>query len=221
MKKIGLIVAMQKELEFYANFLNNFEIKEINHYKFYCGNIYDKELIVVTAGIGKVNSALCTSCLINNFQPDIIINIGISGGLDENLNIGDFVIGKEIVYHDVWCGEPNQYGQIQDCPAVYHSDEIISLLTDYKKGLICCGDKFISGDHEVKIIKEKFPTALAVDMESAAIAHTCYLYNKPYISIRQISDVPGDKYQQEQYANFWNNAPKKSVETIKNILNKI
>ena len=89
MKKIGIIIAMQKELEFYANFLNNFNMKEINHYMFYCGTINDKELIIATAGIGKVNSALCTSCLINNFHPDIIITIGISGGLDENLNIGE------------------------------------------------------------------------------------------------------------------------------------
>lgn len=220
MKKIGLIIAMQKELEFYANFLNDFTTHERNNRKFYQGKYSQHELIITVSGIGKVNSALCCSDLINIFNPDIIINIGISGGLNSSLNIGDFVIGEEIVYHDVWCGEPNKYGQIQDCPAIYHSHKIIYQLP-YSKGLICCGDKFITKSQELNNIIECFPSALAVDMESAAIAQTCHIYNKPFMSIRQISDVPGTQYQQEQYTNFWNNAPQNSVNVIKDILDRI
>ncbi len=220
MQKIGLIFAMDKELELFIGSLTGLTHKSGKITTFYYATFNNLEVIAVVGGIGKVNAALTTADLINQFAPDCIINLGISGGLSPKLNIGDFVIGTDIVYHDVWCGEPNEYGQIQGLPAIFHSSSQLANKLDFAKGLICCGDKFITDKAELDAIVQKFPTAMAVDMESAAIAQTCYIYNTPLLSIRQISDTPGE-HQAEQYQQFWQNAPHNSINTLTQILEKL
>ncbi len=217
--KIGLMIAMQKELDLFAKETSNFTTQKISNKHFLCGQIGNHEITATVGGIGKVNAALCAETLINTYHPDFVLNIGISGGLDASLQIGDFILGQDIVYHDVWCGEGNEYGQIQDLPLYYHSDaNLIARLPQFKKGLLCCGDQFITDIKELRAIKNKFPQALAVDMESAAIAQTCYLQQMPFLCVRQISDTPGAKHHQEQYNNFWQNAPQHSITTLKQIL---
>ena len=133
----------------------------------------------------------------------------------------DIVLGEDVVYHDVWCGEENEYGQVQGLPPLFHGDKNLinkaaAISSDIKiiKGLIASGDLFVSDITELKKIKNHFPTGLAVDMESAAIAQTCYLYNTPFLSIRIISDTPGIDNHYQQYLDFWNKAPEKSCEII-------
>ena len=219
MKHIGLMFALDAEMKFFAFQLENMQQKTLHQRTFYTGVIGNKIVSAVISGMGKVNAALCTADLINVFQADIILNIGISGGLDSSLKIGDFVVGKDIVYHDVWCGNPCEYGQMQNMPLMYHSaPELTEKLSKYTQGLLCCGDYFVEKAEMLQDIKAKFPAALAVDMESAAIAHTCYLYNVPLLSVRQISDVPGSENHAEQYATFWENAPKHSMQMLTEIL---
>jgi len=221
MRKIGVIVAMDKELELFAGQVANFQTRTVAGRTFYCGNRQNKNITATTSGIGKVNAALCAADLLRSARPDILLNLGISGGLDTSLNIGDFIIGTEIVYHDVWCGEPNAYGQIQNFPARYRSAPKLTIrLPQYKRGLICCGDKFITENSERRLIKSLFPAALAVDMESAAIAQTCYLYHTPFLCIRQISDTPG-KHQAEQYDKFWQTAAQNSFAVLTDILERL
>ena len=222
MKKIGLIIAMDKEMDIFAATLQNLLPQKIYQRNFYSGTVGDKQITAVVSGMGNVNAALCTADLINVFGADLIINVGVSGGLDPSLNIGDFVVGDDIVYHDVWCGEPYVYGQIAGCPLIFHSaPELTSLLPELRHGLLCCGDMFVSSVERLNNIKRQFPNGLAVDMESAAIAQTCYLYNKPMLSVRQISDIPGVKHHIEQYDSFWHNAPQNSVKLLNYILEKL
>ncbi|MBQ8482578.1 MAG: 5'-methylthioadenosine/adenosylhomocysteine nucleosidase [Alphaproteobacteria bacterium] len=222
MKKIGLMVAMQKEMEFFTGFIDFYETKTIHRCNFKIGKFADKEVIAVISGMGNVNAALCASDLISVFNVDMIINVGISGGLTSKLNIGDFVVGDEIVYHDVWCGQPNKIGQVQDLPELFHSDKkLSSLLPELKHGQICCGDLFVDNKESLNKIITEFPYALAVDMESAAIAQTCFLYEKPMISVRQVSDTPGVEHHAEQYASFWENAPKNSADVVQKLLKEI
>ena len=122
----------------------------------------------------------------------------------------DVVVSRNIVYHDVWCGEGNAYGQIQGFPTFFQGNDTLyncalSLDTEtpIHGGLICTGDKFITDREELNVIKQNFPEGLAVDMESAAIAQVCYLYQVPFISFRIISDTPGAEKHWEQYKNFW------------------
>ena len=222
MKKIGVIFAMNKELELFAAAVSNFTKEKGKNHIFYHGILENCELFAVVSGIGKVNAALCTADLIETFAPDFILNIGISGGLCDKLHIGEYIIGSDIVYHDVWCGEPNAYGQIQEFPAQYHSAaELCCKLSDYQQGLICCGDKFITQSDELASISRHFPTALAVDMESAAIAQTCHIYNKPLLCLRQISDIPGHPFSEQQYSSFWKNAAKSAVELLPQLLKSL
>lgn len=222
MKKIGVIFAMNKELELFAAAVSNFTKEKGKNHIFYHGILENCELFAVVSGIGKVNAALCTADLIETFAPDFILNIGISGGLCDKLHIGEYIIGSDIVYHDVWCGEPNAYGQIQEFPAQYRSAaELCCKLSDYQQGLICCGDKFITQSDELASISRHFPTALAVDMESAAIAQTCHIYNKPLLCLRQISDIPGHPFSEQQYSGFWKNAAKSTVDLLPQLLKSL
>ncbi len=222
MKKIGIIFAMNKELELFAAAVSNFTKEKGKNHTFYHGFLENCELFAVVSGIGKVNAALCTADLIETCAPDFILNIGISGGLSDKLHIGEYIIGSDIVYHDVWCGEPNAYGQIQEFPAQYHSAaELCSKLADYRQGLICCGDKFITQVDELAAICKHFPTALAVDMESAAIAQTCYIYNTPLLCLRQISDIPGHPFSEQQYSDFWQNTAGQTVNLLSNLLKNL
>ncbi|MDO4162038.1 MAG: 5'-methylthioadenosine/adenosylhomocysteine nucleosidase [Pseudomonadota bacterium] len=219
MKKIGLICAMDKELELFAAAAADFSKKSGKTHTFYHGLMENCELFAVVSGIGKVNAALCTADLIETCAPDYILNLGISGGLTPDVTIGEYIIGRDIVYHDVWCGEPNAYGQIQEFPAVYHSSaSLINKFSEYKQGLICCGDKFITDSGELQKITVHFPTALAVDMESAAIAQTCHIYDIPLLCLRQISDIPGHPFSKQQYDTFWQNAAQNSFNIIRDIL---
>lgn len=222
MQHIGLMFAMDKEMAFFASMLENLQQKTIHQRTFYTGVVGDKVITAVISGTGKVNAAICTADLISVFKADMILNIGISGGLDNSLSIGDFVVGKDIVYHDVWCGNPYKYGQVQGLPEMYHSaPTLVAKLEKYQQGLLCCGDYFVEKAETLQAIKNKFPAALAVDMESGAIAQTCYLYDIPLLSVRQISDVPGSENHAEQYATFWENAPANTINLLREILKVI
>ncbi len=219
MKHIGIIIALDREMKIFAAKLQDLQRQTLHKCTFYTGVIDNKIITAVVSGMGKVNAALCAADLIDNFKVDMILNLGIAGGLDSSLKIGDFLVGKDIVYHDVWCGNPNKYGQVQDLPEMYHSKPELALnLKQYPQGLITSGDYFVEKAEELQKIKSNFPTALAVDMESAAIAQTCYLYDIPLLVVRQISDVPGVENHAEQYAAFWENAPKNSINALQNIL---
>jgi len=228
MTTIGIIVAMTSEFEFVSEILQNRQESSINGFCFVAGNLEDKNIILLKSGIGKVCSALGAVEMIKNFAPDYIINSGIAGGIDIKTQVMDVVVGAEIVYHDVWCGEGNEYGQVQEFPARYHSNS--HLLRSIKNidcnlniytGLICSGDKFITDKKELATIKDKFPEGLAVDMESASIAQTCYAYNVPYLSLRIISDTPGVENHWQQYENFWDKAPQNSLRVLRELIKQI
>ena len=125
-----------------------------------------------------------------------------------------------------------EYGQVQGMPAVFAADEAMykaaqSLNDDagnstrIHAGLICTGDQFITDRNELDKIKGNFPAGLAVDMESAAIAQTCYIYNVPFVSFRIISDTPGVDNHIEQYENFWGEMANRSFDVTRRFLKAI
>lgn len=147
-------------------------------------------VILTQCGIGKVNAAVGATELIRRFAPDCIVSTGVAGGIDACLKVTDVVASDSLAYHDVWCGDGNEYGQVQGLPAVYKGcvpllEHALSLNktgleSRIHSGLICTGDRFITNRTELDAIKRCFPAGLAVDMESAAIAQTCYLYGIPF-----------------------------------------
>ena len=222
--KIALIVAMKKEFDLVAKILSGAQTKKIKHLEFVEGAYNNHQIILMQSGMAKVNAAAAAVELINNFAPDKIINTGLAGGIDQVLSVMDVVVGAQTCYHDVWCGE-GEYGQVQGLPLYYYADETllnkIKTLSGEMKihcGLIVSGDQFITELDELKKIKAKFPKALAVDMESSAIAQICYLYHVPFMSLRIISDTPGIENHYQQYLDFWDKAPERSLEVIKQLL---
>lgn len=223
--KIGVIVAMTAEFELISELLENKTEKEVNGITLVEGTTAGKTVVLAKSGIGKVCSAVGTLEMIKAFQPDCIINTGVAGGIDSSLQVMDIVVGQTMVYHDVWCGEGNEYGQVQGMPARYVSDHSLyeaAMKLDapvrLQGGLICSGDKFITDRAELSGIKGKFPEGLAVDMESCSIAQVCYLYSVPFLSFRIISDTPGVENHGAQYRDFWTEAPRNSFRVFKQLL---
>ena len=202
MKKIGIIFAMEEEINELLKYLKLKNKYEIFDLLFYEGLIYDIEVILVESGVGKVNSARTTQILIDNMQVDYIFNIGVAGGVSDSLNVLDIVIGSNLVQHDFDItafhhekGYISNVGEnIQSNPdLIKKMKEIISKLPEAnckaKIGTIVSGDIFCT-DVDLKNNIRKDFSADAIDMESAAIAQVCYLDNKPFIIIRSISDKP-------------------------------
>ena len=170
------------------------------------------------SGLGKVNAALATDALIRE-GAGCIINIGVAGALDPSLRLGDTVLCSEISYHDVWCGAPNAPGQVQGLPQRFHSDERLveaasRVLPGARVGLAVSGDQFVTDPSKVEAIRAAFTDALCVDMESAAIAQTCYLRNVPLLSVKIMSDSGDD----QEYAAFWDTIAQRSFDTIQPLL---
>ena len=228
--KIGIITAMSSEQKQVAQLLE--DKKEVTHgiYTYTEGKINGNTLILTQCGIGKVNAAAGAVELIRTYQPDCIISTGVAGGIDPCLKVMDVVASRQIVYHDVWCGEGNDYGQIQGLPTFFQAapqlvEAALSLNnsqnTKIHAGLICTGDQFITSRTELDIIKGNFPQGLAVDMESCAIAHTCHVYGIPFVSFRIISDTPGVDEHIQQYEDFWGEMATRSFQVTKHFLEAI
>lgn len=165
---------------------------------------------LVETGIGKVHAALATQLSIQRYQPQLLVNVGVSGGLYEGAQISDLCLSTTFRYHDVWCGAGNESGQVQGLPAQFFAEatQLASvaehLQIPLKQGLLLCGDAFIPEAAHLRAFAERYPDLIAVDMESAAIAQTAYLYGTSLVSIRIVSDTPLTSQDHHgQYATFW------------------
>ena len=217
--KIGIIVAMDKELR---------QLQEV--FK------DDSNVLVQKCGIGKVNAALGAQRMINEFHPDYIISSGCAGGNTDDVNVQDVVVSTELCYHDVYCGDaiegPTQYGQVQGLPARYTANSYLlrkALLLPtrlntkikFHPGLIVTGDWFVDSREKMREIIRHFPEAKAVDMESCAIAQTCYINNVPFISFRVVSDVPLRDTAASQYHNFWDTVADNSFQVTRHFVESL
>lgn len=221
--KIGIIVAMHKELELLLPLLQNSEESRMGGCEFHRGKVGRHDVIAMQCGIGKVNAAIGTLTLVNSFLPDFVINSGVAGGADQSISVMDVVAGARVAYHDVWCGPESELGQVQGLPLYFEGTKrLLDLVPDREgihKGLICSGDQFIDTLDAVNRIKGNFPEALAVDMESGAIAQVCHLNKVPFLALRVISDSPGASHDNtRQYLDFWNDAPQETFNLVKDII---
>ncbi len=226
--KIGVLTAMSSEHDRIVSLMEQVSEETHGSFKYTKGVLGGNTLILQQCGIGKVNAALGSAALINAYSPDCVISTGVAGGIDKSLNVMDVVVSQNVVYHDVWCGEGNEYGQVQGLPAQYEGAKALCEValklnekqnTKIHAGLICTGDQFITARKELDVIKSHFPKGLAVDMESAAIAQTCYIYNVPFVSFRIISDTPGNTEDHAtQYADFWGEMATRSFEVTRQFL---
>lgn len=193
------------------------------------GRIGETTVILSESGIGKVNAALTASEFIARFHPDGLISTGVAGGLQPGLHVMDVVAASSIVYHDAYCGDENEPGQIQGMPARFAADARLleaarSLPADCRvsMGLQTSGDWFVTTKEKRDAILATFPEALSVDMESGALAQTCHIFGIPFISFRILSDTPGETDNHAaQYADFWNRMAQQSFTVTRAFLEAV
>lgn len=214
---IGIVVAMSEELTRILFKSNIIYIDDYLSYRsFFACKICDKDVVLTVSGIGKVNSSLATQYMIDNYKVSSVINIGVAGSLDKNIEVGDIVIGSSYQYHDfdsdlMITSPPFTDKFISDN---HLRDKAISCIKDFlsskdptrykstkiETGTIVSGDEFVtSNDRKLSIIN-RFPEAKCVDMESTSIAHVCYENNIPFLSIRCMSDSADDSVDKD-YSN--------------------
>lgn len=226
--RIGIIVAMDKEFVQLRTLLDDTTTEHHNGKDFMRGRIGDKEIIMQKCGIGKVNATIGAVEMIDGYRPDLIISTGVAGGAASDMEVCDVVAGTEYCYHDVYCGEECQFGQIMGMPPTYHTPKELAekavqagAEATVHKGLIVSGDWFVDSREKMKAILDKFPQAKAVDMESCAIAQTCHSYGVPFISFRVISDVPLKDNKASQYHDFWDRLAEGSFNVARRFLDLI
>ncbi len=225
--KIGIIVAMGGEFRLVEALLSGKKEQEIRGYRYVTGQLGEKEIVLTQCGIGKVCAAVGTVEMIRYFSPDYILNTGVAGGIDARLRVMDMVVGKEVVYHDVWCGTGNEMGQVQGMPARYKADSkllsaALSVTSDIAlcEGLICSGDRFITD--RVALEGLEFPGGIGrrygKRSDRTGVSYVC----DTFLSCRIISDTPGQVENHAlQYQDFWTAAPEKSFEILKQLVNQI
>ena len=221
--KIAIIAAMSKELALLLPMIESRSTVTANGMTFHTGHIGGHQIIATECGIGKVNAAVGTLTLIDCFHPDMVINTGVAGGTGAGASILDVVIADRIAYHDVWCGPGTEPGQAAGCSPFFSCPlpENFFEGLEVKRGLVASGDIFVSRPEEVSHIKSIWPDAMAVDMESAAIAQVCHIKSVPFVCIRVISDTPGSADNISQYENFWTDAPAHTFATLTALLDRL
>ncbi len=220
--KIAVIVAMEKEMAHLVALLNDKKEEVKNGIKYVVGELNGKTIVVHQCGIGKVNAAIGTSELINNYHPDYLISSGCAGGIGDDLKVMDVIASDCTIYHDVILDDKTMELDIQK---PYKSDKYLvdkacelssdKSLPTIHIGKICTGDHFATNKDVVLGIKADFPDGLAIDMESCAIAQTCQFYGVPFISFRIISDTVNAEVELDEYKNFWATMADKSFHVIK------
>ncbi|MDE5904753.1 5'-methylthioadenosine/adenosylhomocysteine nucleosidase [Duncaniella sp.] len=217
--KIGIIVAMSKELAMILPLLSEATVETRGAVTLHRGRIGGNDIAVMQCGIGKVNAAIGAVSLIDAFSPDLVINTGVAAGAGDDIRVMDIVVADSLAHHDFWCiGE--EWGHVPGCPRLFPAEvPAVAEKNGAKKGLIASGELFISRKEEIDSIRSHFPEVKAVDMESAAIAQACCLRQVPFMCLRVISDSPWTSHDNSsQYEDFWTEAPQKSFAAVSEIL---
>lgn len=222
---LGIIGAMDEEVAKIKEYMTDVKVCTKASMDFHQGLLCGKETVVVRSGIGKVNAAVCTQILADDYHVDAVINTGIAGSLNNEINIGDIVLSTDTLEHDmdaVAFGYP--LGQIprMDTLSFQADGHLRSLaLSACKKvlpsvtafeGRIVSGDQFISSKEKKDWLTKEF-RGLCTEMEGAAIAHTAYLNRIPFLIIRAISDKADDSAAMD-YPAFERMAIDNSVKLI-------
>lgn len=229
--RIGIIGAMDEEVELLKNTLQDKQDHQIAGYHLYTGTIHNKQVVLLKSGIGKVNAAIGCTILLQMFKPDCIINTGSAGGYDPELEVGDIVISDAVRHHDVDLTVFGyEYGQVPKQPPEFLPDLFLADVAERcigrmegmktVRGLICTGDQFMNDPAKVERKRNLFPAMKAVEMEAAAIAQTCAQFGTPFIIIRSLSDIAG-KESGVSFDQYLVKAAKHSAEMIITMIDEL
>ncbi len=218
---IGIISAMKEEMQSLLNALENKQTYSKGMRTYYQGTLFDKDVVLVFSRWGKVASATTATQLINDFNLTELIFTGVAGAITPNLNIGDIVIGTDLIQYDV---DASPFFEKFTVPILnkkafetarhqralllnasqkfisnYHSIISMEEATKYNikhpkviEGAIASGDQFINDLNRVNLLNQELPSVTCVEMEGGAVAQLCYEYDIPFSIIRIISDKAHD-----------------------------
>ena len=201
---VAIIGAMEQEIELLKNRLEAAETFRLGAFEAYRGRLAGKTVVLARSGIGKVNAAVATAWVVNQFAPDAVVNTGSAGGLGKGLKVGDVVIGLETAHHDVdVTAFGYTWGQVPQLPARYAADAALAAAATEAaqafegaavvQGLVVSGDQFVHSSDKVAEIRSRFEGVQAVEMEAAAIAQSCHQLGLPFVVVRAVSDSADEK----------------------------
>lgn len=229
MKRIGIIGAMDLEVEHLKSEMQISRIVDKAGMEFYTGTLKGVDVVIVRSGIGKVNAGLCAQILADVFQVTHIINTGVAGSLNAKLDIGDILISRDALYHDVdvrifgyQLGEVPQMGCREFkadkamIEAAVSSCKEVNPNIHVEVGRILSGDQFISDKAKKETLIADFQGD-CTEMEGAAIAHSAYLNKIPFVIIRAISDKADDSAEMD-YPTFEREAAKHSAKLVEHMI---
>ena len=224
---IGIIGAMEPEVQAIKELIKNPKAKKIGSIEFVEGTINSKDVVVAQCGIGKVFAAMCAEAMILNYKLEYLLNVGVAGALSGNLDVNSIAISESLVQHDMDTsplGDP--IGMISGINIVnIPADKAVidkvknaveALGFDYEVGVIASGDQFINDANKKDYIKSTF-SAIACEMEGAAIAQVAYVNKVPFCVIRAMSDkADGSSYV--DFSSFLSKAIERTKVLIKELI---
>ena len=231
MRKIGIIGAMEEEVNIIKGKMQGVKIRQLAGMEFHEGVMNNKPVVVVHSGIGKVNAAVCTQILIDVFLIDAVINTGVAGSLRNEIDIADLVLSTDALQHDMDAtGFGYEAGVIprMDCSIFPADPELVGLAEEICRteisgisvhtGRVVSGDQFISDQKKKEWLVSTFG-GYCTEMEGAAIAHAAYLNRVPFLIIRAISDK-ADHSAEMSYAEFESLAIQSTVKLVTGLINR-
>lgn len=225
---LGIIGAMDEEVSILKEKMELDSVETLAGMDFYKGKLEGKDVVIVRSGIGKVNAAVCTQILVSVFKVTAVINTGVAGSLRNEINIGDIVLSKDALHHDMdavgFGYEPGIIPRMEN--SIFVADEkLLNLAKEVNEevnsdisthiGRVVSGDQFIS-DHDKKVYLVNQFQGYCTEMEGAAIAQTAYLNNIPYLVVRAISDK-ADNSAEMDYSEF----ERKAIEHTVNLMTEL
>ena len=225
---VAIIGAMEQEITLLQSRIQQAQHEQVAHIAITRGTLAGKPVLRAQSGIGKVNAAITTTVLLEKFGAGCVINTGSAGGLQGGMKQGDVVVGIQTAHHDADATAFGYaIGQLPQMPARYEADAGLiehaaraAIAFDgaaIHRGLIVSGDQFINHPDKIARIRAHFPDALAVEMEAAAIAQTCYQFARPCVIIRALSDL-ADGEAEYSFETFLQMAATHSAEMVENLV---
>ncbi|MBR5139486.1 MAG: 5'-methylthioadenosine/adenosylhomocysteine nucleosidase [Clostridia bacterium] len=219
MAPIGIIGAMDAEVNGLIKKLESHKIDSFAGMEFHTGKLLRREVVIARCGVGKVFAAMCAEAMIIKYSPSLIVNTGVAGGLDAALKCADIVVAEKLCQHDMDTSPlGDEKGLISGINRVYFESDSEAvdavMLSGYelgitvKRGTIATGDQFVATDSQRERIVREFG-ASACEMEGCAIAQTAFVAGVPFVVVRAISDGANSDSAMD-FPTFLNIAAKKS-----------
>lgn len=222
--KLGIIGAMRVEVETLVGKMQGVHFLKKAGSIYYEGTLEGIAAVVVQCGVGKVNAAICVQALCDLFEVSHIVNTGVAGSLDAQLDIGDLVVSVDAMYHDFTCAGLNYaVGQVPGMDVLAFPADVILRSAAFlaaeevnpghtRLGRVASGDQFVcEGTQKQQIIS--VTGAACTEMEGTAIAHAAYRNGVPYVILRAISDK-ADNSAEMDYPSFERIAAHRCAEVV-------